>query len=190
LPFFIGIVDRSSLAMTLFSGEFLIPFFAYKGIPDRLEAELCEESKISDLTHPFGWLTETSHREYTLLFPKAAEITAPMDEGEHLNSQVDQIRGLCSMILENIAARTNYQFIFRSRPPYHQLLFAGPTSLHRVENNLFSRLAEVFFNLNWAYSNSDEEVKPQIEGNFRTYENIYFQLVSLYTENNLVVSKN
>ena len=185
LPFFIGIVDRSRSAMTLYSGEYLIPFFAYKGIPDRLEAKLCEKSDIANLTHAFGWLTKTRNGKYIVLFPKITEITVQMDEGEHLNSKVNQVQEICSMVLENIASKTNYQFIFGSRPPYNQLLFAGPASLERVELNLFSRLAEVFYNLNWVYSNSAEESKPQIRASFRIYENIYLQLVSFYTMDNL-----
>jgi hypothetical protein len=179
LPFFFGTVDRTNMALTIFSGEFLTPFFVYKGPPDHLEAELCERSRITDL---FDWATETSSGRYVLLFPKITKITASMN-GEQLESSVKEIQEICSLMLDNIAASVNKEFILKGAAPYHQLLFAGPESLRFFETNFFERLSEAFYNLNWAYS--IEELKPQVEDRFRLYERVYLQLVSYFGEDDL-----
>jgi len=179
LPFFIGTVDRSNLTLSIFSGELLIPFFVYKGPPDSLEAELCERSRITDR---FDWLTETSPGKYTLLFPEIAEITADMN-GEQLEARVKEIQEKCSLMLDNIAASINKEFILKGAAPHYQMLFAGPESLKFFEINFFERLSEAFYNLNWAYS--FEELEPQVEERFRVYESIYLQLASYFGEDGL-----
>ena len=178
LPFFIGRVDRTNLKLTIYSGEFLIPFFAYKGTPSYLEAELCKNLAIgSDYS---GWNREISPGKYVLPFPKIAEISASIDD-DLLETTVGEIREKCSSILSNIASRINKEFILRGVAPDHLLLFAGPDSLQSFEFNFLMRLTEAFFNLGYAYS-SMESSRPQIAERFRLYESIYQQLVSALGE--------
>lgn len=178
LPFFIGVVDRINSALSIYSGELLTPFFAYKGTPTRLEAELCETLALGpDYS---GWNKELSPGNYVIPFPKLAEITSGMDDDE-LEVRVRAIREKCSSMLDNIASRINKEFILKGAAPDHLLLFAGPESLQFFEINFIERLSEAFFNLNWAYS-SLEQLRPQILERFRLYEKIYEQLASTLGE--------
>lgn len=178
LPFFIGGVDRTNLKLTIYSGEFLIPFFAYKGTPNHLEAELCEKLEIgSDYS---GWNKEILPDKYVLPFPKIAEIAANIDDNL-LEAEVSKIREKCSSILSNIASRINNEFILKGVAPDHLLLFAGPDSLQSFEFNFLLRLTEAFFNLGFAYS-SIESSRPQIAERFRLYESIYQKFISVLGE--------
>ena len=181
LPFFIGIIDRVRSTLSIYSGELLTPFFAYKGTPVHLEAELCETLAVGpDYS---GWNKEISPGSYSIPFAKIAEISYDMD-GDQLEERVRAIREKCSSMLDNIASSINKEFILKGAAPDHLLLFAGQESLQFFEINFIKRLSEAFFNLNWAYS-SIEPLRPQIIDRFRLYEKIYQQLVSALGEDAL-----
>jgi hypothetical protein len=42
VPFFVGVVDREKLSITIYSGEYIPALFSLKGIPEELEIEVCE----------------------------------------------------------------------------------------------------------------------------------------------------
>ncbi len=179
LPFLIGIVNRDKLSLTMYSGELLTPFFAYRGTPQHLQAELCARSRLIGLV---DWHTNTGPNSYSLLFPRIAEVSANTTE-QQLGASVKDIREICSLMLDNIASSIKKEFILKGAPPHHQLLFAGPESFKFCEANHFERLAEVFFNLNWAHSTG--QLRTQVEERFRLYENIYLMLASHFGEANL-----
>jgi hypothetical protein len=168
LPFFIGVVNRSDLTLTFYSGELLTPLFAFRGSPEYLEAELCERSTIkSDYSE---WLKDISPKKYILPFPKITEISADIDDAL-LESSVKDVSEICSVMLENIASTINKEFILRGASSHQVLAFAGPGSFQVFEMNFFKRLSEVFFNLSWACSN--DTLRHQSMKRFNLYENIY-----------------
>jgi hypothetical protein len=44
IPFFVGVVNRETLSLDLYSGEYLPFLFSHIGIPNNLEIELCDNS--------------------------------------------------------------------------------------------------------------------------------------------------
>ena len=130
LPYLIEIVNRSNLSMAIFSGEFLTPFFAYKGSTGiaSFQARLCERSDVRRVAEG-GWLEESKFAagQYILPFPKVAEVSVNMSD-EELASTVSTIQSHCFRIQENIAKRINKQFVYNTSFGA-RLLFAGPDLL-------------------------------------------------------------
>jgi len=186
LPFFIGIIDRTSLAMTIYSGQLLTPFFAYKGPPSHLEAELCERSAI-EADNP-AWNKKIPRGGYALLFPKVVEISASM-EHKDLVVGVNEIQKTCALMLRNIASYIRKEFILEGAKPGELLLFAGRESLQFFQANFLVRLAEVFNNLSFAYSSSALS-KGQVADLFQLYEGIYLRTAQWYGRDQLPTELN
>lgn len=74
IPFFVGVVNRDKLRLTIHSGEYIPAFFSYKGIPEGLQLEFCERSQIAGCDHDY--FREIGQDSYVLKFPKIVEIDA------------------------------------------------------------------------------------------------------------------
>jgi len=181
IPYFIGIVNRLNLSLSIYSGELLPALFAYRGLPKTLKAELCENSKLkADYSN---WHKELSKGSYNLLFPKVADISAGIDENK-IEKEVKAIKSRCTVMQKNLAAIMNKEFILRSAIDDRYLLFAGQESYRYCENNFLERLIEVFYNLNWAYSAIPQE-KQKIEKKYLLFEKIYEELRQYLSDNRL-----
>lgn len=174
IPFFVGVVDRQGLKLTIYSGEYLPIFFSHKGPPDKLEIEMCARTAL-DLEQ---YYTESDARSFGLKFPKIAEIEATVERQE-LEAIVDTLSEVCSTTHQNIASRKNAEFIFDiyGEDPPRAVIFAGQRSVQVFRENFLRRLAQVFNNLKWVYQNSQDEF---VEDEFRIYEHTYRQLERLY----------
>jgi hypothetical protein len=181
LPYFLGIVNRDHLKLTIYSGEFLTAFFAYRGLPSRLEVELCQPlppEKTDD------WLKDIAGNGFLLKFPMVAEITASVGDDE-LRATVDLMHHLCSTMLGNIAAKLQGLHIFNARDPGQRLLFASAKSFEIFQDGLQQHLAQIFFHLNFLYTQSPAQGRPDVETLFRLYERFYNDLASRFNEANL-----
>lgn len=175
IPFFVGVVDRSELKMVIYSGEYIPFFFSYKGVPEKLEIELCERNQFD----PFNsFCVETGYKSYVIKFPKVLEIRANVDT-EELKQSVHTLSGLCFLIQENIASKKGGEYIFKlyGCDPPRVMIFAGSGSFKVFRENFLKRLAEVFCNLDWIFKNVPDEFKIE---EFRIYENLYNQLNDIY----------
>jgi len=182
MPFFVGIVDRDGLKVTIFSGHYLTPLLCYKDpiTIERLSAKLCEATSITGLHDDY--FEETSPGFFTLYFPKVAEVSAQTNDHD-LKEAVKKVQGSCSLMLENIAARISNEYTFKTHDAQSLLFFSGPTSLRFFQDNFFDRLTEGFFNIHNAYSL--EQNRSQAANLFDLYEKIYLDLTSYYGEDNL-----
>lgn len=173
IPFLVGVVDREALEMTIYSGEYIPAFFSYKGIPERLEIELCERS----LTDQSNYFVETGPKRYVLRFPKIVKIGATT-EGDELEARVGSLARLCAVMQGNIASRRNGEYIFKHLKEGNQYvtIFAGSSSFRVYRLNLLERLAEAFVNLEWIYEIDRDRF---VEEEFRAYEGLLHQLESL-----------
>ncbi len=185
IPFFIGMVDREKSTLTIFSGHYLTPLFAYKGPTaiKHLRAKLYDKAAITGLYDDY--FEETPKGTYTLYFPRVAEI-AQNSSNDDLEETVKAIRESCSLMLENIATGINQEHTFKNHDGTNRLLFAGPGSLQSFQPNFAMRLAEVFFNLHIAYTNPQN--RTHVQRLFDAYERIYNELVSLYGMDSALVS--
>jgi hypothetical protein len=174
VPYFIGVVDRDKLQLTVYSGELLPALFAYRGIPQHLEATLCVSSTLrSDYA---GWHSEIRPGNYSLLFPEAICLNAN-DNDHDLQQKAYQLKTRCSIMLKNIASIKNKEFILKGMAPGQVLLFAGPDSFNHYEDNFLQRLIEAFYNLNWAYDALPNDRTKNAQ-KFGMYEKVYLQISS------------
>lgn len=165
IPFFVGVVDRDRLELTLYSGEYIPAFFSYKGVPKALQLELCERAAIKG---PDDYFIASGSGSYVLRFPKVAELEATSEDDE-LRTQVEIIRRTCSLVHESIARKKSGRYIFKEQREdgYLVMAFAGRTSIQLYRNNMVESLAEAFLNLKWLYEKCRREF---IEQEFRAYE--------------------
>jgi hypothetical protein len=174
VPYFVGLVSRNDLTLSIYSGELLPALFAYRGVPNNLHAELCESSRLT--SDYVGWHTDLGSSNYSLLFPEVFKLSANMSDLE-VESKAAELRNRCSLMLKNIASIRNKEFILRGMGPGQVLLFAGTESFNNFEANFLERLIEAFYNLSWAYDALPLD-RAATEEKFRMYEEIYLQVAS------------
>ena len=172
LPFFVGVADRVRLKLTIYSGEYIPAFFSYKGVPDKLEIELCEMSAIQSLDDFF----EECQGKFILRFPRVVDIEATSDE-QQLRDIARKLVESCSLTYDNIASKRNGQYTFKSRMHGTDwpvpMAFAGPVSATQYRDNLVFRVAEAFMNMWWTWSNQKDCF---VESEFRAYERLLSEL--------------
>jgi hypothetical protein len=174
IPFFVGVADQETLRLTMYSGEYLPMLFSLKGLPQKLEIELCEETTID----PTQYYTESSNRSYVLKFPKIAEIESNA-EPEELKALVENLGQICSCIHNNIASRKNREYVFAmpAHNPTSVVIFAGPGSVEVFRDNFLKRLAEAFYNLEWVCRNYPRSFNPT---EYIIYEELLNKLKECY----------
>ncbi len=174
IPFFVGVIDRKDLKLTIYSGQYISAFFSYKGFPKRLEIELCEKVKLDQ------YFTKSGNKTYNLRFPKITEVKADI-EREELKTKVQTLCDVCSSIHKNIASRKSGEYVFEFKLDEPScgmgvMVFAGSGSVKVFRDNFLKRLTEVFSNLKWIYQHYPEKFN---EKEFRIYEQLFFQLKNL-----------
>jgi hypothetical protein len=164
LPFFVGVVEQKNLKLTLYSGEYIPIFFSYKGIPDKLQIELCDNA----MSHSTEYFIQNGNRQFTLKFPKLIEISASFDTRK-LDETLKPLYSSCSITQNNISSRKMEEYIFQiPRYPFNTVIFAGSGSEKVFRENFLKRLGEVFYNLDWLHANSRFNIKE-----FECYKKIY-----------------
>ena len=148
LPFFIGVVDREALRLTIYSGEYLPVLFSHEGRPARLTLCPASASEI-DASGPYD--TEPP-RVCSLRLPRVLELAAT-DNDTAFQEGRQALSRLCSRVLANISSRTNSEYIFRVDDSGRVVIMAGPASVQTFRRNFLLRLAEVFYNLEWLLAN-------------------------------------
>ncbi len=179
MPFFIGVVDRTALKLTIYSGHYLIPLFCYKDptTVQKLKALRCEASSLTGLNDDY--FTESSPGDFALLCPKVTEIT-PLLEDDALQVEVKKLEQSCSLMLANIASRISNEYTLTTHDGRSNLYFSGPTSLKFFEENFIKRLAEALFNVNHAYNYP--QYRASARNLFTLYERIYNQIAVAYQD--------
>ena len=137
-PFFIGVIDRDKLILTIYSGEYLPELFSFK-YPEKLEIALCEE--IID----FNYYIRRLDADFTIKFPKVVEIKADICKKD-LKEIIETISNLCDRIQKNIASRNNNEFIFYNSDGVNEALriFAGKDSAKVFEEIFMKGLLKYF----------------------------------------------
>jgi len=177
IPFFVGVVNRDNLSLNLYSGEYLPFLFSHIGIPHNLEIELCDNLlniRFSDAYY------KKSDDSYVLKFPHVTEIKATGSRDE-LKHKVEKISYLCSLMQRNISSKRNGEYIFRQRSDNTEniVIFAGSGSAKVFRQNFLSRLAEVFYNLDWLLQSVPEQFSRE---EYIIYSNLYAQLNGHYED--------
>jgi hypothetical protein len=143
VPFFVGVVERSTLALHIYSGEFLPLMFSEKGLPRALRIKLVNRSvSISRYHEPFG------PKKYRILFPRVARIGARSHKTD-IKRVVKVLGALCRRVQSNIATRRTEEHVYSIPGRYPTYIMAGPGSVKVFRDNFYKRLAEVFYNFDW-----------------------------------------
>lgn len=140
VPYFVGIINKSKLTLTIYSGEYF-PQFISLNTPHRLYA-LFKESRSVDYFENLG------KRTFDLYFPKVLSISPNLSK-EEIISINNKLTSICTQIQENISSRRNKEYIFKHIDSKLITIISGRGSASTFRNNFYMRLAEYFKNLNW-----------------------------------------
>jgi len=173
LPFLIGIVDRSEMKLTMYSGEYIPLLFSQIGPPKYIEIDFQER----DLVNSNNYFRQEGEK-ITLTFPKTIELTATIDRDE-LIQVTDVLFNVITLIQDNISSKRNGEYIFRLIPPNlaEAFIHAGPGSFRHFRKNFLFRLAEVYYNLAWIYINRPNEFNNE---EYSLYRKLYEDLEKCY----------
>jgi hypothetical protein len=175
IPFFVGVVSRSELTLTIYSGEFIQFLFSAIGIPEKIKIELCDRSMVKD---GGGFFRETGDSSFEILFPKVITIGANSNR-EELKDKVLKLSDICSIIQDNIASKRSQEYIFKQygTTPEVVTIYAGSGSVKVFRKNFNARLAEVFYNLNWVYQNFPQQFNLK---EYQIYADLFHRLEDWY----------
>ena len=170
IPYFIGVICKKDLKLSIYSGIYLDLIFALEGIPQKLFIKL--NDKINKNTQPYK---KRNDNEYELEFLKIIDIRA----NERPKEIVEKIRNFannCLLTQKNIFSRHNNEFILNFGNNDIRI-FAGMGSIMTFKNNFFLRLAEVFYNMEWMYKNKPKDfIKEELD----LYDELYKKLKIYY----------
>ena len=132
--------------------------------------------KLLDSVEDRTYLYEVKEKEYFLKFPKVLEISAEFDY-EKSSDKIDELLNICRLIQDNISSRKSREHIYKVYGGEVIHIYAGPDSVKTFRDNLFKRLAEVFFNLRWIYENQRTYFNLD---EFKMYEKIFYDMKKHY----------
>jgi hypothetical protein len=177
IPYFVGIVDKDLLKLTIYSGECISNFFAHNGHVFDGNTKIIIELAQERGDYPMYNFRNNKH---ILKFPKILEIKADFDYTKN-SKDMDELINTCSLMQLNISAKKNGEYIFQRFGKEKVDIYAGPGSAKVFRENFLKRLAEVFYNLEFLYNdpNNDKD-KLKIVDEFKEYKQLYLNLQNKY----------
>jgi len=168
IPFFVGVINKNESTLTIYSGEYLDHFIAYKAIKDKVWIELRDDFKFGK-----DWYRHDGEKTF-LIFPKLIEIKSDFDY-EGTTSIFEAMSKICSLIHSNISSRKNNEFVFKTRHIPEGFnsrwsIYSGKGSAQHYQENLYKRLIELFANLSWIFDKDNQNFN---KSEFRIYEEFY-----------------
>ena len=175
IPFFVGVVDRDKLTLTIYAGEYICDYFSH--LPNHPNVKELYIELIEKRDEPLNMYYVRGGKAY-VKFPKVVEIKAKYD---YLSEpkKIEDLFNLCRLIQENIASKISNEFIFKRFESNFVHIYSGCGSARVFRENFLKRLAEVFSNLKWLYESTSFS-KDLIEKEFEIYRKSYKELEELY----------
>lgn len=166
LPYFLGIFCEKEQKLSIYSGEFLTYLFAFKGIPQKLKINMCDELPID-----YGnWCNEIADNSYEIPFPKLCDLSASMNINE-FEQGTEKLRQHSWMYQKNIVAYRENTFIF-IEPIFEKVLLFMRTGLEdKMLDNWCKQLISQFFYIQKMRENG--QVMVDI---FNSFEATYIQM--------------
>jgi hypothetical protein len=171
LPYFVGVVNKEKTMISIYSGEYLQPFFSYKNLDCEIKIKLTKRTKFQNIQDCFK---ETKENTYQLFFPFVCEFSID-DSADEKTEKVTHLKKLNQMIMNNIAMKINGQYIFSlfDESKQEKVVLFGPGSNKVFRDNFLNSLTEAFYNLIWIKSNSPQFFNDEEYLFFKTiYEDI------------------
>ncbi len=173
LPFFVGVVNRSHLRLSIYSGGYLPMMFSHYGRPSALTL-----IPLSDIASA-GYYNGSPMGPCTLGLAHVCDISTD-DRKETLREKARTISKLCSIVHSNISARASQEYIFKLDGDGRETkIMAGPSSFNTFRHNFYLRLAEVFYNFEWTLDRRPERFS-KVE--FLIYDRLYKELTAQSSE--------
>jgi hypothetical protein len=157
IPFFVGVCSQGALDLTIYSGEYLVPFFVEKGTSAKLKIRLCERDACDDA--PWDIVRES----YVVKFPRVVTIGSAIGKME-LKVQVRILSSVCDLISRNIAYRSNGEYIFSE---YESSRLIMPFSANDVRRSLYNRVSRIFYELAWLLERRSDIFSPEERGTYQ-----------------------
>lgn len=145
VPYYVGVADRGTLSLTVYSARYLPLALAYRGQPVRLRLVLMSAASEA--------YTGADDIGYDVHCPQVTVLRAT-DTREGLRLAVEPLRRDSNEALNAVVSRLSNEFIFDS--PQGLRVLAGEGSATVFRENFHRRLAEVFFNFDWLLRNGGE----------------------------------
>jgi hypothetical protein len=171
IPFFVGVVDKMSQKMTIYSGEAIPHFFSLYGNPSTLSIETHTNIKLIETRNKEILISENLNI-YQLEFPKVLEVNSTFDY-ELNKSIISPFLSLISIIQRNISSRKSQEYVFDLIGYDNVIIVSGCGSARTYQDNFFKRLAEAFLNLKWIALNEMDVRLVE----FQIYEETYNKLL-------------
>jgi len=171
LPFFLGVIDRSDLSLSIYSGEFLPIMLTHLGPPSQLGLRPVQQRTLS-----VGDAYELRRGTHELKLPYVLQLTAG-DDASTRNENRKALSDLCSRMHANISTRVSKEYIYQLDDRGSYQIQAGPGSVTTFRRNLYLRLAEVFYNLEWLLENRPMEFD---QSEYELYDDLYESLSTMH----------
>ena len=139
IPFFLGLIDRQGMELTMYSGEYIQPFFVEVQTPQQLRFELCQRGNCEE------WYVRGENDSFALKFPQIAQFRADMGSDALVN-EVHALERVCKVINKNITTRNNKEYIFSE---YDSTRLIIPFDNQNVRVSLFNRFGKLHSELAW-----------------------------------------
>jgi hypothetical protein len=189
-PFFVGVVNKNRMTLTIYSGETVPHFFAHYSIQDkRVFIKLLDV--VSNRKHNFIAQEEDN---LFMEFPKVVELNANYDYRSSAN-EIDELFRVCGLIQGNISYRKSGSYVFDLYGYEGINIYCGPGSAQTFRINFFKRLTEVFYNLKWIYETTGQIDRDEFEiyrvtyaGLLNKFGNLPPYLVQAFSEINQIMT--
>jgi hypothetical protein len=173
MPFFLGVVDLAASELKIYSAERFPMMTAVFGIPEKLWLQPVDKG---DIERP--WEGTDAKSGVTLNCYRVCTFAASEGRNE-IRSKVDCLLKLCRRAIANLGTRCAEEHIYQLDDEGRSFqIVAGCGSVNHFRDNIYKRLAEVFYNF-WCML--DRDPKLFSVGEFRIYER--FLLALLETQN-------
>lgn len=175
IPFFVGVINRKQHSLVIYSGEVIPHFFSKFGNPSTHPHKPKTYIKLVDHRNNSDLYRKTNEQLYYMDFPKIIELKSDFEYDKN-PEDLDSFKKVISKIQKNISAKKSNEYLFDFVDDTGIAVYAGSGSATTYRGNLFKRLCEAFYNIEYI---SNDSKKVQVS-EFKTCERILLELQQEY----------
>lgn len=164
MPFFVGVVNRSTRKITIYSGESIPHFFSLYGTQSQKPESYTFINLIEIRDNKR--LVSRNENIFELFFPKILELDSSFDY-EKEQGIITPLLSIISTIQKNISSCKALEYVFNLVGEDGVIIYSGSGSAKTYRDNLFKRLAEAFLSIRWIALSSKKEFRLK---EFHIYE--------------------
>ena len=177
IPYFVGVVNKKTQEITLYSGEAIPHFFSKNGNPSILPNKPKTYIQLVETRDNGNLFNQISENEYVMNFPKLFIFRSDFNYEQEIDS-INQLKDIVAKMQKNISSKKSNEYLFDFIDNTGVAVYAGSGSASTYKVNVCKRLCEAFFNIEYI-SNATMNLKVQ---EFRIYEQFFNSLQAEYGE--------